>query len=314
MNRRLAGLFWGIVLIAAGVYALALTLGYGIRQDPALWALIFGGISVLALVFYFVDGVRSWGWLFPAGVFGGLAIMMGLAAANIDNPVVAAPLFIGIGLPFVAAFVIDRARNWWALIPAGVMALLTLLILAADSVPGEWIATGLFLFLALGFLLAYLGRRALWAALVAYVMAALAAVTWLGTTSQGELVGSLVFLAIGIPFLFVYLRYPDRWWAIIPAGIMVTMGIALAALLVPGLDLSIYKLNVSNAIVLAGIAATFSVVWLRERRRWAMIVSLVFGIGTIGALSFAGLRTVWPLLLIAAGLLLLYRAFRPRPV
>jgi hypothetical protein len=313
MNKRLAALFWGIVLLGVGGYTLALTLGYAASQDPTLWAAIFGGVSLLALVFYFIDGVKNWGWLFPVGVFGGLAVMPGLAASGVDNPAIAAPLFVGIGLPFVVVFAIDQPKNWWALIPAGVMASLTLLLVAVDNVRGEWIAVGLFLVLAAGFLLVYLGRRVLWAALVAFVMAALAVVTWTATTSHPELAGPLVSLAIGLPFLYVYLRFPERWWAIIPAGIMLTIGIVAAVLLVPAVQGSPWDARIGNAMVLAGVAATFAVIWLREHRRWAMVVTIVTAAVAIGTLSFASLGTFWPLLFIAAGVLLLYRALRPRP-
>ena len=104
MNKRLIYLFWGLILIAGGAYALARTAGFEITQDPTVWAFIFGGISVFSLIFYFADGVKNWGWLFPVGIFGGLAITSGLVARGVDDPAMAAPLFIGIGLPFIVAF------------------------------------------------------------------------------------------------------------------------------------------------------------------------------------------------------------------
>jgi hypothetical protein len=68
-------LFWGILLIGFGVRALAQTMGYANVDDPVTWAIVFGGISLLSLVFYFLDGIKSWGWLFPAGIFGALALV-----------------------------------------------------------------------------------------------------------------------------------------------------------------------------------------------------------------------------------------------
>src|SRR5512135_3420221 len=98
MNQKLASLFWGIVLILAGIIALAQTLGYLAPQDPTTWAYIFAGISVVSLIFYIAGGWRNWGALFPVTIFGALALILVMVARGVDNPAMAAPLFIGIGL------------------------------------------------------------------------------------------------------------------------------------------------------------------------------------------------------------------------
>ena len=234
MDKKRAGIFWGILLIAGGAYTLARTAGYEITQDPTVWAFIFGGISVFSLIFYFADGVKNWGWLFPAGIFGGLAITLGLGARGVDDPAMAAPLFIGIGLPFIVAFFQDRAHNWWALIPAGAMAFLTLVLFVADRVAGEWIGSGMFFILAATFFVIYLSKRTLWAAIVAYVMFIVGFMPLMAMTPRPELSGIIPFFAIGLPFLYVYLKTPERWWALFPAGILLTLGVVTAVVLIPG--------------------------------------------------------------------------------
>jgi hypothetical protein len=255
MNRKLSSLFGGVILVAGGIYALANTMGYGREeQDPTLWTFIFGGIGVTAFIFYLIDGVRQWGWLFPAGIFGGLACVTGFVASGADNPAMAAPLFVGIGLPFVVAFMVDRKRNWWALIPAGVMAFLTLVLLAVDNVPGEWIGAGFLFLMAATFLLVYLSRRARWALLVAYIVGVLGFMPLLALTPRPELSGVVFLFAVGLPFLYIYLRAPERWWAIIPAGILLTLGLVTAVVLLPGLPSDDYDNRYANAILLIGVA------------------------------------------------------------
>src|SRR5512138_134382 len=140
MNINRAGFFWGVLLIGAGALALARELGYIEDSSPLLWAGIFVAISLVALVNYILSGWRQWWWLFPTGAFGGLAITILLASANIDNAAIASPLFFGLILPFAAAYLLDRARNWWALIPGGFMIFLALTTLLVDSTIGdEWV-------------------------------------------------------------------------------------------------------------------------------------------------------------------------------
>ena len=161
MKVHKSSLFWVILLIGFGAYALAQSMCYEIPQEPTIWAYIFGGIGLLSLIFYFADGVKAWGWLFPVGVFGALAIMMVMVSNDVDNAAVGSPLFFGLLIPFVVAYLLDRARNWWALIPGGVMLFLALVTLFVDTTGSdEWIGS-LFLFMiAVSFLVVYLNDRA----------------------------------------------------------------------------------------------------------------------------------------------------------
>jgi hypothetical protein len=312
MNKKRASIFWGILLIAGGAYTLASTAGYEITQDPTVWALIFGGISIASLIFYFADGVKNWGWLFPVGIFGGLAITSGLGARGVDDPAMAAPLFIGIGLPFVVAYIIDQAHNWWALIPAGVMAFLILVLFAVDRVAGEWIGSGFLFILAATFFFVYLSKRATWAAIVAYVLFIVGFTPLMAMTSRPELSGVIMFFAIGLPFLFVYLKSPERWWAIFPAGILLTLGVVTAIVLIPGNPTEEYDNRIGNSLFYAGLAATFAVVWLRHHKRWAMVITALAAIMTVITALFGEIQQAWPVLIILAGAYLLYTALRSK--
>jgi len=312
MNKKLINLFWGLLLIAGGAYALLRTMGVEVTQDPTVWAIIFGGISVVSFIFYFAAGVKNWELLFPAGIFGGLALTSAFVASGVDDPAMAAPLFIGIGLPFIVAYLLDRKSNWWALIPAGAMAFLTLVLFAAERMAGEWIGSGLFFILAATFFLVYLSRRAKWAAIVAYVLFILGFMPLMALTSRPELSGVIFLFAIGLPFLYVYLKYPERWWALFPAGILLTLGVVTAVVLIPGIPNEEYDNRIGNALFYAGGAATFAVAWLRHHKRWAMVVTVLAAIMAVATALFGEIQQSWPIVIILVGAYLLYTALRPK--
>ena len=134
MNFNKSGVFWGMLLIVGGVLALAQQMGYVDQLSPEVAMYSFAAISVVAFIMYALSGWREWGWLFPAGIFGGLAVTAALATNNVDNASVGSPLFFGLLVPFVAAYLTDRSHNWWALIPGGVMLFLAVTTLMVDSV------------------------------------------------------------------------------------------------------------------------------------------------------------------------------------
>jgi hypothetical protein len=312
MNKKLSNIFWGILLITGGVYAFARTMGVEVPQDPTVWTFIFGGVGVVSLILYFAGGVKNWEVLFPAGIFGGLACITALVASGADNPAMAAPLFIGIGLPFIVAFIIDRRRNWWALIPAGVMAFLILVLFTVDQVAGEWIGAGFLFILAVIFFLVYWSRRGRWPAIVAYVLGILGFMPLMAMTSRPELSGAIMLFGIGLPFLYMYYKSPARWWAIVPAGILLTLGIVTAVVLLPGNYNEAYDNRIANAMAYTGIAATFAVVWLRHHKRWAMVLAALAVILAVASAFFGNLQQSWPVILILAGIVLIFSATRAR--
>ncbi|PKN93616.1 MAG: hypothetical protein CVU44_09725 [Chloroflexi bacterium HGW-Chloroflexi-6] len=313
MNTKFSNLFWGILLVTAGGIALAQTQGYLNNILPMIWVTVFAAISIIALVFYFLSGIQNWGMLFPAGIFGGLALIVSMATNNVDNPAMAAPLFVGIGLPFVVAYFLDRAKNWWAVIPTGVMAFLTFVLLAAENLGGEVIGSALFFILAATFGFVYATRRALWAAIVTYVMFVMGFMPLIAMSTRPELAGIVMLFGIALPFFIIYFRAPDeRFWAIIPAGILTTTGLLTAFVLLPGLPDPAYDDRIPNAILYAGIAITFAVVWLRHHKRWALLLTVLAAIMAVVNTFLGDLQQYWPVLVVLAGFYLLYSALRPK--
>ena len=316
MKVHKSSLFWGILLIGFGAFALAQTMGYEVSQEPTFWALVFGGVSLLSLVFYLVDGFKAWGWLFPVGIFGALAFLLAMVANDVDSAAMVAPLFFGIALPFIVAYFTNRANNWWALIPAGVMLFLMFVMLMVDNTRGEWIGF-LFLFMiALSFFVVYLNNRTRqWALLVAYILFVLSIAPAMASFG-GDVpayFGSIFLLAVALPFFFVYFRFGEgNWWAIIPAGVMTTLAV-IATLGIAGWIRDTQTGGFSNAILMGGLAATFAIVWLRHAKPWAKIVTIVLAALAVASVFFASYsEIIWPAALILLGAYLLYTAMRPK--
>lgn len=315
MTVKKSGLFWGVLLIAAGALALLQQMGYLQRFPEQAWTWVFVFISLLGLASYALSGWTQWGWLFPTGVFGGLAATISLATSHPGiGAVVATPLFIGLLVPFAVAYFVDRARNWWALIPGGVMLFLALTTLLVDSAGGEWVGTLFLWLIALGFLGAYISKRTrTWALLVAYITAVLGiAPAMASSEAVGPYYGVVFMLAIAAPFFVVYFRRPGRWWAIIPASAMSL----IAVIVVAGIAGWIRTENEGgyvSAFLMAGLAGAFAVIWLRHGKSWAKIVTIVLGALAVAAVLFAAHSAVlWPVAIILVGLYLLYSSMRTK--
>ncbi len=315
MRKNIGRIFGGILLIAVGVLSLLQNQGYLDLDDlaPNVWVSIFAGISVIFLALYFISGIENWGLLFPAGIFAALAFLIAMAVKGDAGPATVAPLFVGIGLPFVVAFLQDRKRNWWALIPTGVMAFLTIVLLVAENAAGEVIGAALFFVLAITFGLVYAIRRQIWAAIVAYVMLVLGFTPLIAMSERPELAGIVVMFGIALPFLFIYLRSPEtRWWAVIPGGIMATVGVVVTIVLLIGEGNPALLERISNVILYLGIGLTFVALWLRHKKRWGMWVAIVAGILAVISAIVGDMERSWPILLVIGGGLLIYRALREK--
>ena len=317
MNVNKSSLFWGLLLIIGGGVALAQQFGYMDQLPDSAWMWVFALISLVGLVSYLTSGLKEWGWLFPAGIFGGLAVTVALATNHVSSAAVGSPIFFGLLLPFLVAYLTDRTRNWWALIPGGIMLFLAMVTLLADNVGGEWIGS-LFLFLiALSFFVVYLNNHArTWALLVAYIMFVLSIAPAM-SSGGGEMAayfGAVFLFAIALPFFVVYFRSPENWWAIIPAGVMTTLTI-ITILAIAGLIRNVEQGGYANAILLGGIAVTFAIVWLRNEKAWAKVVTIILAALAVASVFLAAYTEIfWPMAIILAGGYLLYTAMRPKAV
>jgi hypothetical protein len=161
-------------------------------------------------------------------------------------------LFLVSGAVFVAAYITDR-RHWWALIPGFTLIGLGVTVsssLLFTDVIGD-LGGSLFLgSMALGFWLIFaLHRKHWWAGIPAGVLTTLAVVAGTEQLTRGLDGGTVFFLGFGLTFLLLYIVPTPRGrmtWPLIPAVILVVMGVLLGTGYV-------VALNYIGAIALIGV-------------------------------------------------------------
>ncbi|MDD5368073.1 MAG: hypothetical protein PHQ40_03225 [Anaerolineaceae bacterium] len=120
-------------------------------------------------------------------------------------------------------------------------------------------------------------------------------------------IGGALFLAsIGASFWIIYFLNRSFWWAIIPAGVLVTLGVVAA------FDQYFSGIE-TGGIFFIGLGLTFALLaWIPTsggRMRWPLIPAGVLTLMGV-LISFAStslFRLVWPVALILAGLYLFFR-------
>ena len=153
-------------------------------------------------------------------------------------------------------------------------------------------------------------RKQWWAIIPGFVLLGLAAVIAIETLpleDTGSIGGGVFLASIGLAFLVIYLVKRDFWWALIPAGVMITLG------LVAGFS-GVAKGDASGGIFFLGLAATFGVLYFlptaKGPQKWAAIPALI--LAAMGLLllleSVANLSFILPAALIVVGAYLLWRA------
>ncbi len=242
--------------------------------------MVFAGASLLFFLSYFLNGVKNWGWLFPAFIFAGLALTIWLATNDFEGSYLGAPILAAIAIPFYVGFAVER-KSWGLLIPAFVLTVLSLITIIADTAPGEWIGAIVLLSVGLPFLVAYLlDRNKRWALIPATILIVLSIVTLVSTFAAGEWIGALVLYAIGLIFLGIFLFDHSKRWALIPAAVLAVVGtIPLIAAFTGG--------DLTGTVVMFLFALPFLVIYFWSKNNWwALIPGGVFAsIGLVVLLS-----------------------------
>lgn len=322
MKAKWINLIWGIILIAAGALFLAQNLGYLDQLELPVLMVVFTVVSLLFFVTYFINGLGNWGWLFPAFIFAALALVLWMQTQGIEDPWMGVPVLVAVALPFLVAFALSPRQNWWALIPAWVMAVISAIVIFAEEAQGEWIGALVLFSIGFPFLVVYLADRENWWALIpAWTLLVIGLIVLLSTQAQGEWIAVLVLMGIALPFFVVYFRNRDNWWALIPAGVLASSAVSVflaglmgeqdSLLAKPG----ILTAGVLTAITFLGIAVTFFVLWLQRSSQptdWAIYPAGVSAVVALVSLLFGASQVVFPITIIAVGILILYLAFRSR--
>jgi hypothetical protein len=261
--------------------------------------LSFGAAAVLFLVTYLLQGVRYWGWLFPATVSAGIALVIGLNDTALGRQIGGTLILAAVALPFFVAFFTDTQKNKWALIPAWVMTVITAIVFLADKADGNLVGALVLYSIGLPFLVVYLtDKKQNWALIPFGVMTAIGTIPLLQAFIQGPVFDLLTAAIFAVAFASVYLYSRKSWWALIPAGVFssITLGLAIE---------EIFRVPFPAEVFLAGLGLTFGVLWFMRSKYptdWAKYPAVVLlAIAMMVTLSQHITDLFGPIVLIVAG-------------
>jgi hypothetical protein len=233
---------------------------------------------------------------------GVLALMQALGYLENASKIFWGGVFLAAGLVFLSLLF---GGHWWSAIPGFTLVSLGVLIILPESLGG--FGGAVFLGgIALSFWYVYFSSRVerWWALIPAGVLTALALVVVVSERFE-EYSGAVFLGGIGLAFFMVYLtNMAERWWALIPGGVLATLaGVTIAAERVGGFQ--------TAGFFFFGLAATFLLVALLARMRWAYWPAGVLGImGFLGIASLLDFSNyVWAAVLIAAGGFMIFKYF-----
>jgi hypothetical protein len=213
MKRTNQLLAWGLFLLFAGIFLLLKGLGVFRQWGDVVWGGLFAVVGLAFIIWFIVDRERYWRAIagFSLLGIGAVILLRDGAKVNLGTWSGALVLF-GVALGFWAVLV-AHADNWWAVIPAGVLTVVGLLVgLGADLGQAVWLAA-LLVGLGLVFLLLYLARfgqhDTRWAGIPAASLLLVGLVTWVGTLAgSAELVKKfwpVVLITVGLVLLVLFL-------------------------------------------------------------------------------------------------------------
>ena len=198
LKRFDARIVVGLILLLGGVVLLLQTMGVLDNAQGLFWGglLIVAGLAFLVLLFG-----GNWWAAFPGMVLLALGVSALLPERLEDFSGMA--FLVGIGLSFWIVYFMDRSR-WWALIPAGILTTLGIMTVLPDRV-GNW-ETGGFFFLGMSLTFALVGllagmRWAYWPAAVLGVMGVLITASLM---SIANYLWAAALIVIGAYMIFRY--------------------------------------------------------------------------------------------------------------
>lgn len=258
-------------------------------------------------------GKVFWGLALIAG--GGLFLAQNLGLVDFSTWPVKAGILAGFSLLFLIVYLLEGLQKWGWLFPASIFAgVAAVPLMTANGVYEAAIPTVVLGSVALPFLVGFaLKPRQRWGLLIpAYALLCSGALTLFGERLDGAVIGGLVVLSISLPFFYVTLSRKEAWWATIPAGVLASVGLTVIAL---GSGLEQGGLAwMADSLIPLGWAATFFALWLRratQPTRWAIYPAAALGASALVSLvSQTLMNFAWPVLLILAGMAVLYWSIR----
>jgi len=207
MKRYLWRIVAGLLLIAGGTLLLLSQLGLIAFRGPTIGSLILIGGAAFFLTLWLSD-TSEWWPAIPGGVMLAWGVSALLSTMRFPSWVTSLVGFVGSALPFAYIFLMDRAENWWALIPGGVLSLVGVAVTMGELVGGDWVAAFVLWGIALVFVMVFAAdRRNWWALIPAGVMTTVG----LGVSPLAPLMQLLLPAALIVIGLALVLRVLLGW-------------------------------------------------------------------------------------------------------
>jgi hypothetical protein len=122
---------WTLTSLAA----MALSGTFARVERPLIAAQLFGGLALAFGSIYLAARTERWWAILPGGFMLVLAVVVGASAWVATTEILAALLFVGLGLVFFLLYFLDqKRRQWWALIPGSVLLVFGILALSTGGV------------------------------------------------------------------------------------------------------------------------------------------------------------------------------------
>ncbi len=205
--------FWGIVLIVGGVLFLLQSLGLLLLDN--LWPIVFAVPGLVFLYTFFVERPNWWAAI-PGMTLVGLGTLMAFEQIFPGaNDAWGATIFLGsLALSFLAVYMRTAAREWWAIIPAGVLGTIALLVGFEPYMNGGVFAALFMLGLAATFTLVYIlptpSGRMRWAVYPATILGGIGVLTLISATWLSRLLIPAAIIAFGV-YLILRRRDSGEW-------------------------------------------------------------------------------------------------------
>lgn len=246
MKPNFSLVVWGLALILTGGFALANEMDYWRGFTAQTWGLVFATASALFFVAYFINGIRAWGWLFPACMFAGLSAAVFVSEISTVQRWIPTLVVGSVAAPFVAAFALDRSRKW-ALIPAFILTFVAFIPPLDNLLKGEWMGALIIGMVGLPFIAASLiSDKAWWGLIPGGILLSIALLLGLEKLLPDGMAVSIMFLGWMLTFGLIWMRQ-SRSWAKSPT---IAMGTLSGTMLLISLDLQTYW---SLGLIIVGI-------------------------------------------------------------
>jgi hypothetical protein len=248
------------------------------RKQSFVWGSLLVLFGVLAMIEQFVD-LSSWVWV-------------GVLAAS--------------GLGVFAIYITERT-SWGLLLTAYILWAVAGVIVFAELevLSDSFIPLYVLMAVALPFLVVFLRDRSQWWALIpAYVLIAIGVIISLSEWNvvDDDLIAPFILAVIALPFLVVFLHNHGNWWALIPAYVLLVIGVMVALI-----ELRVLSDLLIPAYVLLAMALPFFVVFARNPKHWWSLIpgGILALIGLSFLLATAAVQVVGATALIVAGVVIL---------